>query len=74
MALIEWRDEFRVGVPAIDREHQELIALVNRAHDRMDAPADLLTPATLWPLVALAAVLLAARAVRRRRARAGRER
>ncbi len=31
-----------------------------------DAPADLLSPWTLWPLAALAAVLLAARVVRRR--------
>lgn len=43
MALIEWRKEFQVGVPAIDREHEELIALVNRAHDRMDAPGSDLT-------------------------------
>lgn len=32
------------------------------------APAELLSPATLWPLVALAAVLLVAHGVRRRRA------
>ena len=38
MALIEWREEFRVGVPVIDREHRELIELINRVHGRMDAP------------------------------------
>jgi hemerythrin len=38
MALIEWREEFTVGVPSIDREHRELIALVNRAHARLDDP------------------------------------
>lgn len=29
MPLIEWRDEFRIGVPAVDHEHQELIGLIN---------------------------------------------
>ena len=30
MSLIEWKAEFSVGVPSIDHEHQELIALINR--------------------------------------------
>lgn len=38
MVLIEWRDEFKVGVPAIDREHQEFIALINKAHAHMAEP------------------------------------
>ncbi len=29
MALLEWRDEFSVGDPAVDHEHRELIDLVN---------------------------------------------
>lgn len=29
MAPIEWRDDFSVGVPAVDHEHQELIGMVN---------------------------------------------
>ncbi len=32
MALVEWREEFSVGLPAIDHEHRELIDLVNAAH------------------------------------------
>lgn len=32
MALIEWRDEFSVGVPDVDHEHQELIGLINELH------------------------------------------
>ena len=32
MALIEWRDEFSVGVPSVDYEHQELIELINKVH------------------------------------------
>lgn len=27
--LIEWRDEFSVGVPEVDYEHQELVRLIN---------------------------------------------
>ena len=29
MILIEWKDEYSVGVPAIDHEHRELIELIN---------------------------------------------
>ncbi|MBT8147523.1 MAG: bacteriohemerythrin [Gammaproteobacteria bacterium] len=37
MALIEWRDEFSVGVPDVDHEHQELIALINDLHAAMSS-------------------------------------
>lgn len=29
MALIQWRDEYSVGVADVDHEHQQLIALIN---------------------------------------------
>ncbi|MDX1508616.1 MAG: bacteriohemerythrin [Woeseiaceae bacterium] len=29
MITIEWKDEYSVGVPAIDHEHRELIDLIN---------------------------------------------
>ena len=32
MALIEWKEEFRIGVPSVDYEHQELIALLNELY------------------------------------------
>lgn len=32
MPLIEWRDEFSVGVPDVDHEHQGLIELINELH------------------------------------------
>ena len=35
MALIEWKDEFSVGVADVDHEHQELIGLINDLHDAM---------------------------------------
>ena len=35
MALIEWKDEFSVGVPEVDHEHRQLIELINKLHDAM---------------------------------------
>jgi len=42
MALIEWRDAFRTGIPSVDHEHAELIGLLNLLHAeiiRQDAGA-----------------------------------
>jgi hemerythrin len=35
MSLIEWRDEFSVGVASVDIEHRELIELINDLHTLM---------------------------------------
>jgi len=35
MVLIEWKDEFCVGIPDVDHEHQELIQLINNLHEAM---------------------------------------
>ena len=35
MALIDWKKEFEIGIPAVDHEHQEIIALINKLHDAM---------------------------------------
>jgi hemerythrin-like metal-binding protein len=35
VSLIEWKDEFSVGVPVVDHEHRELIDLINELHDAM---------------------------------------
>lgn len=40
MALIEWRDEFKVGVASVDHEHRELIALLNELHAGVEGSAD----------------------------------
>lgn len=32
MPLIEWRDEFEIGLASVDHEHKELIGLINRLH------------------------------------------
>ena len=34
MTLLSWRDDYRVGIPLIDTEHQYLIALINEFHDK----------------------------------------
>lgn len=39
MSLIEWRDEFSVGVPAVDLEHQDLIHLINDLHGMLGEDA-----------------------------------
>ncbi len=33
MALLEWKNEYSVGVDAVDHEHRELIDLINELHD-----------------------------------------
>ena len=37
MALIEWKDHYSVGIEAVDHEHRELIELINRVHDELEA-------------------------------------
>lgn len=32
MALIEWRDEFKIGIEEVDFEHRELIELINELY------------------------------------------
>ena len=40
MGLLEWRDEFRVGIAEVDHEHRELIARINSLHARLTAEGD----------------------------------
>jgi len=43
MALIDWKDEFAIGIPAVDYEHRELIGLINELHTQLiqpEAPLD----------------------------------
>ena len=32
MALVEWKDEFKVGIASVDHEHRHLIGLINSLH------------------------------------------
>jgi hemerythrin-like metal-binding protein len=37
MALLQWKDQYSVGIDAVDHEHRELIELINRLHDELSA-------------------------------------
>jgi hemerythrin len=39
MPLIEWRKEFETGVPDVDHEHRELVALLNSLATEVEAGA-----------------------------------
>jgi hemerythrin-like metal-binding protein len=41
MSLLEWRDEFRIGIEEVDYEHRTLIGLINAAHARCTSVPDL---------------------------------
>jgi hemerythrin len=32
MTLVEWREEFRIGIPGVDHEHEQLIGMINGLH------------------------------------------
>lgn len=32
MTLLDWRDEFRIGIEEVDHEHRRLIGLINSLH------------------------------------------
>jgi hemerythrin len=35
MAMMEWKDEYSVGVTAMDNQHKQLVSLVNQLYDAM---------------------------------------
>lgn len=39
--LIEWREDFRIGLPEVDQEHRELIESINRLHRELVIGASL---------------------------------
>ena len=39
MSWIAWKDSYSVGVPAVDYEHQEMIALLNDLHEGLQGGA-----------------------------------
>lgn len=40
MPLIEWSDEYSVGLEIFDAEHKKLIAIINRLHDSFEGGMD----------------------------------
>ncbi len=37
MTLLEWRDDFCIGIAEVDHEHQVLIGLINEVHSALGA-------------------------------------
>lgn len=37
MPFVEWTEEFSVGIPEVDREHQTLLALINELYDAVES-------------------------------------
>lgn len=35
MKIIEWKDEYSVGIPVIDKQHMQLIDMINKLNDAM---------------------------------------
>jgi hemerythrin-like metal-binding protein len=40
MGWIEWKDSYRLGIPAVDYEHQEMIALLNDLYEGLQGEVD----------------------------------
>ncbi len=38
MRLMDWKDEYKVGIDTIDDEHRQLIETINRLHEELDSP------------------------------------
>ena len=39
MAFMDWTDEFSVGIPEIDADHQQLLKLLNDLHEAVETKA-----------------------------------
>lgn len=39
MTLLEWKEQYSLGVPAVDHEHRELIDLINALYASVKGPA-----------------------------------
>jgi hemerythrin len=35
MALLEWKEEFSIGIASVDFEHRELIGFINQLHEHL---------------------------------------
>ena len=53
MTLLRWKEEYSLGIEAVDHEHKQLIDLINRLHQELDSADSRLTvPAFLGDLLA----------------------
>jgi hemerythrin len=40
MSLIEWNDDFNLGIEKVDNEHRALVALINALHEAVSSGAE----------------------------------
>lgn len=40
MSLIEWKDEFEIGIPSVDYEHRGMFLMINKLHEKLAENAD----------------------------------
>lgn len=40
MTLLRWKPSYSLGIPSVDHEHREMIAMINELYERMEDPSD----------------------------------
>jgi hemerythrin len=40
MSLLKWKDQYSVGIEAVDHEHKELIGLINQLYEKLSSRND----------------------------------
>jgi hemerythrin-like metal-binding protein len=48
MSLLQWKDQYSVGIEAIDHEHRELIDLINKLYDELTTGNEKLSVAAFF--------------------------
>ena len=41
MSLIQWKDEFKIGIQSVDHEHRGMIEMINKLHGKLAENADI---------------------------------
>jgi hemerythrin len=40
MTLLQWKPSYALGIPSVDHEHRQLIALINETYEHLEGSAD----------------------------------
>lgn len=40
MSLIQWKDEFTIGIQSVDHEHRRMVEMINKLHGKLAEDAD----------------------------------
>lgn len=40
MSLIQWKDEFKIGILSVDHEHRRMVEMINKLHSKLSEDAD----------------------------------